>query len=132
MADYTHTNIDELDDTAPKFGLGDVHEARFATKPLGCTQLGLAHYRVKPNQRTPFGHKHGSQEEIYVILAGSGRMQLGEETVGFRAGDLFRVAPETVRTWEAGSDGAEIIAVGARVTAGGENDAELVEDAWRE
>src|SRR6266480_176775 len=128
MAGYARTNLDDLDDVAPGFDLGEFHEARFATKPLGCTQLGLAHYRVKPNQRPPFGHRHAEQEEIYVILAGSGRMRLGDETVDFRAGDLFRVDPDTVRAWEAGSDGAEIIAVGAPVTAGGENDAELIED----
>ena len=37
MGDYTHKNLGEVKDSAPEFGLGEVHEARFATRARGAT-----------------------------------------------------------------------------------------------
>jgi mannose-6-phosphate isomerase-like protein (cupin superfamily) len=58
------------------------------------------------------GHHHREQEEAYVVVGGSGRMKLDEEIIDVRRWDVLRVAPETIRAFEAGEEGLEIIAVG--------------------
>ncbi len=85
MADYTLTNLKEIEDQAPKFGLAPNLEARFARKPLEADHLGVSYQRLAPDFRVPFGHKHGEQEEIYVLLSGSARLKLDEEIVELRA-----------------------------------------------
>jgi mannose-6-phosphate isomerase-like protein (cupin superfamily) len=113
MTDYTLTNLRELEDAAPKSGLGGVMEARFARDPLECERSGLSLQRVAPNERQPFGHRHGDSEEIYVVLAGSGQANLDGELVPLRQWDTVRVGPQTMRCFEAGPDGLEFIAFGA-------------------
>lgn len=132
MAEYTLVNLTSLDDAAPGFGLGDVQEARFATGPLGCTQTGLAFLRLKPGMRQPFAHHHSLQEELYVVLAGSGNAKLNEELRELRAMDVVRVAPHVTRAFEAGPDGLELLAFGAPAVSAGENDAVMVEGFWPE
>jgi hypothetical protein len=51
-------------------------------------------------------------EEIYVVLAGSGRINLDGEIVELRPLDAIRVAPEVARAFEAGPDGLEILVFG--------------------
>jgi mannose-6-phosphate isomerase-like protein (cupin superfamily) len=81
--------------------------------PLGCEKSGLSYQRIKPNVRFPFAHRHKRQEEVYVLVSGSGRIKLDDEVLELRQWDAVRVAPETMRNFEAGPNGAEIIAFGA-------------------
>ena len=76
MSDYTLVNLkDDVEDMAPKFGLSPGLESHFARVPLELTQSGLSYYRVAPGFRLPFGHTHEEQEEVYVVVSGSARMQ---------------------------------------------------------
>ena len=65
MADHTLVNLREVEDLAPKHGLGGVLESRFARTALGLEKSGLTLYKVSPGFRLPFGHTHGEQEEVY-------------------------------------------------------------------
>lgn len=98
MATYTIQNLRELEDQAPNFGMGEVLEARFAAGALGCERAGLSIQRLAPNARMPFGHKHGEQEEIYVVVDGSGRIKLDDEVVELRRWDAVRIPSETIGT----------------------------------
>ncbi|HEV7770092.1 MAG TPA: hypothetical protein VGO66_05455 [Solirubrobacterales bacterium] len=121
MADaYTHMKLTDVKDSAPEFGMGDVQEARFAKGDLDAERTGVSHHRLKPNQRTPFGHKHEKAEEVYVVIAGSGRMKLDDEIIEVETLDAIRVSPEVVRAFEAGPDGVEVLAMGARHDGDGE------------
>jgi mannose-6-phosphate isomerase-like protein (cupin superfamily) len=66
------------------------------------------------------GHSHREQEEVYVVLSGSGRIKLNDEIVALRQWDAVRVAPNTVRALEGGPDGLELIAIGADRPEGGD------------
>jgi len=55
-APYTLKQLTDVKDSAPEFGLGEVQEARFAGGDLEATDTGVAHQRIKPNQRVPFAH----------------------------------------------------------------------------
>jgi len=126
MADYTHKNLSEVDDSAPKFGFGEFQEARFAREDLDAEQTGLAHIKVKPGKRMPFAHRHDEAEEIYVVIAGSGRLKLDDEIVEVTELDAIRVSPQVARCFEAGPEGLSVLAVGAHH----ENDGEVLRDWW--
>jgi mannose-6-phosphate isomerase-like protein (cupin superfamily) len=127
MSGHTLVNLDEVKDSAPEFGLGEVHEAHFATRPLEASQLGLAFYRMRPGASQPFAHRHAEQEEVYVVLSGTAVADLDGERVELRPFDALRVAPEVTRRFEAGAEGVELLAVGATAASDGRNDAEMIE-----
>jgi uncharacterized cupin superfamily protein len=127
MSRYTHVNLGEVEDQAPKFGYGEHGEARFARSALGAAATGLSLQRLRPGVRQAFAHRHQDAEEVYVVLSGSGRIRIDDEIVELRALDAVRIAPECTRQLEAGPDGLEVLAVGA---AHEMSDAELVREFW--
>jgi len=129
LAGYTKVNLkDEVEDQAPNFGLEGKIEARMARVPLELEHSGVSYQRLAPNFRLPFGHTHKTQEEIYVLISGSARAKLEDEIVDLRAFDSVRVHKYTLRGFEAGREGAEMIAIGAPHT--GPGDAEMVQGWW--
>ncbi len=115
---------------APRFGLSPGLEARYARVPLELEQSGVSFFRIAPDFRTPFGHRHTEQEEVYVVLAGSGRIKVGDEVVDVGPWDAVRVAPRVMHTLEAGPEGLEYLAFGAPNTDN--KDAEMVQDWWKD
>jgi len=127
MSGYTMKNLRDVENQAPKFGMPPELEARFARTALGGRTLGLSLMRLAPNFRIPFGHKHVGQEEVYVVVGGSGRIKVEDEIVEVAAGDAIRFDTDTMRNVEAGPEGIEYLAFGA-----GEDplDAEMVQNWW--
>jgi mannose-6-phosphate isomerase-like protein (cupin superfamily) len=119
-APYTLKKLAEIEDAAPKSGFGEIQEARFAKDALDTEDTGFSYHRVKAGQRQPFGHKHEHAEEVYVVLAGSGRVKLDEEIVELEALDAIRVASEVTRAFEAGPKGLDLLAFGPRREGDGE------------
>ncbi|HEX4363226.1 MAG TPA: cupin domain-containing protein [Solirubrobacteraceae bacterium] len=126
MSDYTIKNFDDLDDALAGRDAGV--DVRFARKHIDSRQLGVTWMRYAPNARFPFGHTHREQEEAYVVIAGSGRVRLGDEILPVRQWDVVRVAATVTRRFEAGEDGLELIIVGGACPDGG--DGVKVEDGW--
>lgn len=127
-APFTHKKLTDVKDSAPEFGMGEIQEARFAKKDLDAEKTGVSHHRLKPGQRTPFGHKHEEAEEVYIVIAGTGRMKLDDEIIEVETLDAIRVSPEVIRAFEAGDDGIEVLAVGARH----DGDGEVIQGWWSE
>ena len=128
MAEYTIVNLKEVKDSAPKFGYAPNLEARFARVPLELEKSGISYQRFAPNFRLPFGHTHTEQEELYVVVSGGVRVKIDDEVVELRAWDALRVPPGTMRGFEAGPEGAELIAFGA---PNNENaDAQMAPNWW--
>ena len=127
MAGYAITNLKEVDSSAPE-AMADRMEARFGRKHLGSEHLGVSLFRYAPGFRSPVGHRHREQEEAYVVVEGSGRILLDDEVLDLRRWDVVRVAPETVRAFEAGPDGLTLIAVGGPKPEGG--DGVPAQDPW--
>ena len=72
---FTLTNIkQDLDDIGQAFDGPPDLEFRAATKALELENSALSYQRVPPGYRFPYGHTHATQEEVYVVLRGSGRM----------------------------------------------------------
>lgn len=117
---YTVRRLSDVEDSAPQFGLGDVQQTRFAGEALDAEHTGLTLQRLEPGARPGFAHRHEAAEEVYVVLSGSGRMKLDDDVVKLERLDAVRVAPEVTRAFEAGPDGLELLAFGARHPGDGE------------
>jgi mannose-6-phosphate isomerase-like protein (cupin superfamily) len=122
---------DDLVDVGSNFDGAPDLEFRPAGKALELEQSGLSYQRIPRNYRFPYGHTHREQEEVFVVVEGSGRMKLDEEIVEVEKLDVVRVSPGTWRGYEAGPEGLEILVFGAPSL--GENPREDVEgqrDWW--
>jgi mannose-6-phosphate isomerase-like protein (cupin superfamily) len=127
MAGYTKVNLKEVEDQAPKFGLSPDLEARFARVALEAEQTGVTYQRLAPNFRIPWGHTHKTQEEVFIVLKGAMRAKLGDDMVELGPWDAVRIHKDTMRGFEAGPEGVELIAIGV---PGGPGDAEITQDWW--
>lgn len=112
-SDYTHVNLIDVEDAAPAMGIAGAQEMRVAQPALGAHDTGVTHLRLRPGCRQPIGHRHDRAEEVYVVLSGSGRVKLDDEVVALEPRDAVRVAPAVMRSFEAGPEGLELLAVGA-------------------
>jgi mannose-6-phosphate isomerase-like protein (cupin superfamily) len=129
MADYTLKNLKEdIEDSAVQYGLSPSLEARFGRDPLELQNSGVSYLRLAPGERVPWGHTHKQQEEVYVVVGGSGRIKLDDEIVDLRHWDAIRIAKETMRDVEAGPDGIELLLVGA--PNAGPGDAVMEQEWW--
>ena len=128
MSEHAKINLRDVENQAPKFGLPEGIEARFPKLQLGADVAAVSMHRLPPDTRHPFGHRHERQEELYVVVGGSGRMKLDDEVVELDQWDVVRVPPTTTRQFEAGSEGLEYLAFGAPV--GGERDSEILPGWW--
>jgi mannose-6-phosphate isomerase-like protein (cupin superfamily) len=125
---YTKRNLRrEVEDQAPKFDMPSDMSARFARGPIGGETLGLSLFALEPGFRLPFGHKHEGQEEVYVVVRGTGRIKVEGEIVEVGEWDAIRFDKDTMRNVEAGPDGIEYLAFGAGPDP---RDAEMVQGWW--
>ena len=76
----------------------------------------------------PFGHRHREQEEVYVVIGGSGRGRLDDEIIDLVQWDVLRVAPSVIRSFEGGPNGLDLICIGGRRPK--EKDTERFPDFW--
>jgi mannose-6-phosphate isomerase-like protein (cupin superfamily) len=118
MSGFSAVNLLEVEDSVGERAPGV--QGRFGRKHLGSRDLGVSHFRYEANLRSPMAHSHREQEEAYVVVAGSGRMLLDDEVLALRQWDVVRVAPEVVRSFEAGPEGLELIAIGGPKPADGD------------
>lgn len=128
MKSFTKINLRDVEDSAPKYGHQDNHEARFPSKLLELQHSGLSLQKLKPHKRSLFGHAHKVQEEILVILDGTGEMKLNDEIIELKKWDIVRIAPGTMQAMKAGNEGIEFIIFGAPKTD--EKDWEMVPGWW--
>ena len=127
-ASYAKKNLREVKDSAAEHGLSASQEARFFRRDLGAEHTGMNYLIVKPGQREAFAHRHRSAEEIYVVIGGAGRVKLDHEFVDLRPLDAVRVSPGVARSFEASSDGLQVLIFGPHI----ESDGEMIENFWSE
>lgn len=88
---------------------------RFVRRVLGVEAFGINWFEIPPNTE---GREHDEiatgQEEVNVIVRGSGTYRIDGEEVDVEVGTFLRFDPGTTRMPIAGRDGMTMIAVGAR------------------
>jgi uncharacterized cupin superfamily protein len=108
-------NVDEVE---PKLGihgrLGTVH--RDLGRAAGSTRTGLTHIVVDPGKESAPPHAHSAEEELFVVLAGSGEAVVADERAPVRAGSVLAMPAGTGRAhhFVAGPDGLTVLAYGQR------------------
>ena len=102
-------NVDEVEAAGPGGAV------RFVRRELGVEAFGINWFEIPPNSE---GKEHDEedtrQEEVTVIIRGSGVYRVDGEEIPVRVGTFMRFDPETTRIPVAGPEGLTIIAVGAR------------------
>jgi mannose-6-phosphate isomerase-like protein (cupin superfamily) len=127
---FTKKNLSELENVAPKFGMPEGMAAHFPRRDLGLESVGFGYMKLAPGFRIPFGHRHGEQEEVYVVVRGSGRVKVDDEIVDLEVGDVLRVEAGTMRNFEGGPQGIEYVAFAAGDAELAKTDAEMVPGWW--
>ena len=106
---YSMVQVDDL----PPEGPGGA--VRFVRRHLGVGAFGINWFEIPPNSE---GREHDEsetgQEEVNVIIRGSGVYRIEGEEVPVSVGTFLRFDPGTTRMPIAGPDGMTMIAVGAR------------------
>ena len=128
QAPYTVKRLTDVEDSAPGLGVGDSQESRFATGDLGSERIGVAHHRFAAGKRQGVGHRHDEAEEVYVVIGGSGRMNLDGDIIELERLDAIRVAPPVMRAFEGGPEGMEVLAFGPHH----DGDGEAIQGWWPE
>jgi quercetin dioxygenase-like cupin family protein len=126
MSAYSKVNLLDLDNSAQAKAAGV--DARFARSHIDSEHIGVSHFRYPPNFQPTDGHSHREQEEVYVVLGGSGQVRLNDEVMDVVEWDVIRVAPSTIRGFAAGAEGLEVLAVGSDRPEGG--DGQPAKDWW--
>jgi hypothetical protein len=124
---YAKKKLRDVQDSALQHGFSAIQEARFPQRELGARAdgHGLPHRQARATRGV--GPSHRTAEEIYVVLAGSGRVKLDDELVEL-APLAVGVSPGVARCFQAGPDGLELLIFGPLV----ESDGEMVHDFWGE
>jgi len=106
---YSIVKVEDLE------GEGPGGAVRFVRRHLGCEAFGINWFEFPPNAEGKEHDETGSgQEEVNVIVRGSGTYRIDDEEVPIEVGTFLRFDPETRRCPVAGPDGLSMIAVGAR------------------
>ena len=88
---------------------------RGAARALGVSAWGMNVFEIDPGATGYPEHDHlrDGQEEVYVVLRGSGTLVAGEERFELAEGEMARVGPGQKRKWLPGPAGVQVLAIGA-------------------
>jgi mannose-6-phosphate isomerase-like protein (cupin superfamily) len=116
MSDYSKINMRDIASSSTNPAV----EGRFSRDKIGTKDIGVSLFSYGPNFKAEMSHSHKVQEEAYVVVSGSGNILLDQVVVELKLWDIIRVSPETIRAFEAGPDGLEVIAIGGPKPEGGD------------
>lgn len=109
---YTAEHIGTLETLLNRDFMG-FHGKYFIGRELGLTGCEVSLNRLPAGKGMPFVHNHKKNEELYIVLRGSGTFFIDGEEFPIREGSLIRVAPEGERAWQAGAEDLYFICVQA-------------------
>lgn len=89
------------------------HGKYFIGNELGLTGCEVSLNRLPAGKGMPFVHSHQKNEELYIVLRGSGIFYADGEEFPIQEGSLIRVAPEGERAWKAGDEDLYFICIQA-------------------
>lgn len=118
MSDPKIVNLSDLPWTPWSSGERREVEIRDPARRLGSIHAGFRLYRLAPGKQATRLHRHHHQEEMFLILKGSGTLRHGDRDVPVKEGDfiLYPAGDPVPHTFvNTGSDPMEYVATGNRV-----------------
>jgi len=105
---YSAVHLDDIEPGGP----GGV--VRFVRRELEVEAFGINWFELPPNTE---GREHDEsetgQEEVIVVVSGSGAYRIDGEEIPVRTGTFLRFDPGTTRVPIAGAEGMTFVAIGA-------------------
>jgi mannose-6-phosphate isomerase-like protein (cupin superfamily) len=105
---YSVVHVDELEPSGPGGAV------RFVRRGLGVEAFGVNWFELPAEAE---GREHderaSGQEEVYVVVRGTGLWRIDGAEVPVRPGSFVRVDPATMRCPVAGHEGMTFIAIGS-------------------
>lgn len=89
------------------------HGKYFIGRELGLSGCEVSLNRLPAGKGMPFVHSHQRNEELYIVIKGSGTFFVDGEEFPVSEGSLVRVAPEGERAWKAGDEDLYFICIQA-------------------
>ena len=93
MGDYSSVNVADVE-AEPSKKSGTLHVD--LTAELGLTESRAKVWYLSPGDAMSY-HRQATQEELYYVLEGPGRMKIDGEILDVPAGTALRVDPDTPR-----------------------------------
>lgn len=94
--------VQHLDLTSDRVTLHDI---------LGLSGCEVSINTLPAGASVPFIHSHKQNEEVYIVLQGSGTLYIDGEEIRIGKGDCFRIDPAGERCIRAGSDALTFICI---------------------
>jgi hypothetical protein len=109
MSDFTISAIDDME--AVVFG-----SFKRARAVLGVESFGMQVIDLPPNaeQYPEHDHADSGQEEVFVVLRGSGEIEVDGERLALDPDTMIRVGPHPKRKIWPGEKGMRVLALGGR------------------
>lgn len=128
MGDYTRIDLTDAPDV-----LGDYPgEMRFLTGALDAEQSALTYRRMPPGTggRGSYGHRHRTQEELYLVMEGTLTFKIGDDVFEAPAGTAVRIPPSAVRSVHNDTD-RDVVLIMTSVKADDyDGEVETEQDFW--
>ncbi|QOX77510.1 cupin domain-containing protein [Trichlorobacter lovleyi] len=107
---YSAEHIGPFEELLNKDFMG-FHGKYFIGRELGLTGCEVSLNRLPAGKYMPFIHSHKKNEELYIVLRGSGMFYVDGDEFPLQEGSLVRVAPEGERGWKAGDEDLYFICI---------------------
>jgi mannose-6-phosphate isomerase-like protein (cupin superfamily) len=130
MSGYTVISLEDAPDV-----LGDYPgEMRFLTGLLEAEQAALTYRRMPSGTggRGSYGHRHRTQEELYLVVDGTLTFKVGDDVFEAGPGTAVRVAPETVRSVHNDTDADVVLVITSTKAGDYDGEVEFEQDFWPE
>lgn len=97
------------------FGGDLVEKGRvMAGETLGLTGCEISFNATPAGGFVPFVHAHKLNEEVYIVLSGSGTFMVDDDQFDVKEGDVVRIDPAGKRALKAGDEGITYICIQAQ------------------
>jgi mannose-6-phosphate isomerase-like protein (cupin superfamily) len=129
MSDYTIQPIADVPDAFGGRWPGSMH---LLTGPLEAEQVAVTYRRMPPGAggKGGYGHRHRTQEEVFVVLSGTLQFKLDDEVVDVAGPAAVRIAPQVARSvWNDGPADVDVLICSVRMEDT-TDEVEIVPDFW--
>jgi mannose-6-phosphate isomerase-like protein (cupin superfamily) len=99
--------------------IDELHSIHGGAVKLAAAELGVESFGLQVlefpggfDHYPEHDHANDGQEEVYIVLGGSGAFVIDGERVSIDAGQMLRIEAESRRKLEVGPDGIRVLAIG--------------------